>query len=305
MSDYTKQKFNTDKLLYAPFTSIRGNAYERTITEGLWNILSRARLIASKNKKTLIERGHQLKLNIDGKPKGSQPINFVIYHVPFDKNKSNSIKSFDVPTIDHSKINHLELVRWTIQAIKKTCPNAEIIVCTDEYFGHKIKDLDPTILIPEVERIRPMYYRARTYNSIIQNKWLSGTTVFLDSDAIVLKDPSKLPSQLNFKIGVTARYAPNLMPINEGVIITESQSQDCIDFFAHYMGTYQWIKDDIKIQKIAGNDLMRWRGGQLSLNAICNGSKMTDFRDSTAGIKILPCSKYNRAVRKPKQKSIT
>ena len=63
------------------------------------------------------------------------------------------------------------------------------------------------------------------------------------------------------------------------------------------MGTYQWAKDDIEIQKITGNDLMRWRGGQLSLNAICNGVKMSDFRDSTAGIKILSCDKYNRAVR--------
>ena len=88
------------------------------------------------------------------------------------------------------------------------------------------------------------------------------------------------------------------MPINEGVIITENHSQECIDFFAHYMGTYQWVKEDKKIQKITGNDLMRWRGGQLSLNAICHGSKMTDFRDSTTDIKVLPCCKYNQAVTK-------
>ena len=43
---------------------------------------------------------------------------------------------------------------------------------------------------------------------------------------------------------------------------------------------------------------MRWRGGQLSLNAICNGSKMADFRDSTEAIKILPCRKYNQPVLK-------
>ena len=101
-----------------------------------------------------------------------------------------------------------------------------MIVCTVEAFGSAIADLHPTILIPEVERNRPMYYRARTYNTIVQNQWLSGTTVFLDSDAIVLKDMKSLPQQLNFKVGVTARFAPNLMPINEGVIITESDSQE-------------------------------------------------------------------------------
>ena len=276
--------------------SISGNNYQRPITDGLWKILSRARLIARENKKQLIQNGYELKLNIQGKPRGTQPITFVIYHVPFDKDQNKSIGSFDVPTIDHSKIKHLELVRWTIRSIQKTCPDAEVVVCTDEAFGGAIADLNPTILIPEVEKIRPMYYRARTYNTIIQNRWINNTTVFLDSDAIVLKDMRHLPKQLNFKVGVTARYAPNLMPINEGVIIVESESKPCIDFFAHYIGTYQYIKDDKIIQQITGNDLMRWRGGQLSLNAICPSSKMVDFRDSNEHIKILPCSKYNYAV---------
>ena len=42
---------------------------------------------------------------------------------------------------------------------------------------------------------------------------------------------------------------------------------------------------------------MRWRGGQLSLNAISPGNKMVDFRDSTNDLKILPCDIYNYAVR--------
>jgi len=284
------------KSLYTPMLSIRGNTYSRSITDGLSFILARARLIARENKTKLTQTGKELKLNIKGKPLGTKPITFVIYHVPFDKDQNKSIGSFDVPQIDHSKIKHLELVRWTIQEIKRSCPEAEVVLCTDENFGNSIADLNPTILIPEVEKNRPMYYRARTYNTIIQNQWLKGTTVFLDSDAIVLKNLTQLPHQLNFKVGVTARYAPNLMPINEGVIITQSKSQECLDFFGHYMGTYEFIKDYKKIQKITGNDLMRWRGGQLSLNAICQGSKMADFRDSSASLKILPCSIYNYAV---------
>ena len=299
-----KHPINTSKFLYTPMLSIAGNTFQRPITDGLWKILSRARLVARENQQELIQQGYQLKLNIQGKPKGTQPINFVIYHVPFAQDKDKSIASFDVPTIDHTKIKHLEFVRWTIQAIQHTCPDAEIVICTDQTFGDELADLQPTILIPEVERNRPMYYRARTYNTIIQNKWLSGTTVFIDSDAIVLKDLRSLPTELNFKVGVTARYAPNLMPINEGVIITKSQSQQAIDFFAHYIGTYQFIKDDKDIQKITGNDLMRWRGGQLSLNAICHGIKMPDFRDSSGHAKILPCDKYNYAVRSKEEVAI-
>ena len=277
--------------------SIGGNnIYRRPITDGLWTILSRAREVAATNKEQLIKNGYKLTLPIKDTPIGESPITFVIYHVPFEASKDKSIGSFDVPTIDHSKIKHLELVRWTIKAIQENVPQAEIVVCTDEEFGAKLSDLKPTILVPEVERNRPMYYRARTYNTIIQNRWTNVVTIFLDSDAIVLKDPSQLPTQLNFKVGVTARFAPNLMPINEGVIITQSQSQECVDFFAHYMGTYEFIKNDSTIQTVTGNDLMRWRGGQLSLNAACGACKLIDFRDSTTNIKLLPCNKYNYAV---------
>ena len=37
---------STNKFLYTPMLSIAGNTYQRPITEGLWNILSRARLVA-------------------------------------------------------------------------------------------------------------------------------------------------------------------------------------------------------------------------------------------------------------------
>ena len=248
MNNINQHPINTNKFLYTPMLSIAGTTYQRTVTDGLLTILNRARIVAQKNKTRLIHEGSLLKLDIQGKPKGTKPINFVIYHVPFDQDADKSIGSFDVPKIDHTKIKHLELVRWTIKAIKAACPDAEIIICTDNSFANAISDLKTTILIPDVEKKRPMYYRARTYNTIIQNRWLEGCTVFLDSDAIVLKDLRNLPQLLNFKVGVTARFAPNLMPINEGVIITDSKTQECIDFFAHYMGTYQFIKDD-KISK--------------------------------------------------------
>ena len=209
MNKLNQHPVDTSKFLYTPMLSIDGYAYYRPVTDGLQAILSRARLVARENQQQLIQQGYQLILDIQGKPKGKQNLNFVIYHVPFEKNQDKSISSFDVPRIDHNKIEHLELVRWTIQAIKETCPDAEIIVCTDQNFGESIADLNPTILIPEVERNRPMYYRARTYNTIIQNKWLSGTTVFLDSDAIVLKDPRNLPKELNFKMSICSKFNAN------------------------------------------------------------------------------------------------
>lgn len=283
--------------LYTPMLGIWDDKFSRSVTDGLWTILQRAQMMATIDRERLVENGKKLTLPMKGTINPRKEVTFVIYHVPFDQNKDKRICSFDVPIIDHSKVNHLELLKWSVENIRQTCPEAEIIICTDEEFGERMKDLNISILRPRVDRNRPMYYRARTYNTIIQNRWLGGTVIFMDSDAIVLKNPGNLPKLLNFKVGLTARYSPNLMPINEGVIIVDSRSEQCIEFFAHYMGTYEEIKEDEIIKSIARNDLMRWRGGQLSLNAVCSGCKMIDFRDSTNDIKILPCSKFNRAVK--------
>ena len=132
---------------------------------------------------------------------------------------------------------------------------------------------------------------------MIQSNIVYGKTVFLDSDAIVLKDLNELFDRVRFDVAVTSRFAPNLMPINEGVIFCNANKERSKEFFAHYMGTYEKIKDDHVIKAITKNDLMRWRGGQLSLNAVCPGNKMVDFRDSTKELKILPCDIYNYAVR--------
>ena len=189
--------------LFTPMLSVGQKLkYQREITNGLHRILTRATMIAQENKEKLIQLGKKLTLEINGEPDGNHPISFVIYHVPFESSADKAIGSFDVPTIDHAKIKHLDLVRWTIQEIRNVVPEAEVIVCTDEVFAEQIKDLNPTILIPKVDKNRPMYYRAKTYNTIIQRKMIKGVTIFLDSDAIVLKNPISLPSKLDFKVAV-------------------------------------------------------------------------------------------------------
>ena len=108
------------QILDTPLLSIKGNnRYHRSITDGLLKILGRATLIAGINKQKLIQKGHKIKLPIEGKLRGDTGITFVIYHVPFTKSGDKSIGSFDVPKIDHSKIKHLEIVRWTIKSIQE------------------------------------------------------------------------------------------------------------------------------------------------------------------------------------------
>ena len=287
-------------MLYTPMLSLSGGlSYQRKITDGLWTILTRARQLAEEHKETLIQEGRVSTLPIHGRIRGDALITFVIYHVPFEAKADQAIGSFDVPVIDHSKINHTKLVRQTIKAILSTHPQAEVVLCTDEAFGAQMRDLGVTLLYPEVERHRPMYYRAKTYNTLVQTKAIQRTAIFLDSDAIVLRPMAHLPEALGFDVAVTQRFAPNLMPINEGVIIARANTNTCTEFFAHYMGTYDLIKNDAVVQRVCGNDLMRWRGGQLSLNAMLTGGKMkTSMSSQNLCIKILDCNRFNYSVSK-------
>ena len=85
-------------------------------------------------------------------------------------------------------------------------------------------------------------------------------------------------------------------------VINNSQSEDwhvrdeaygyLNDFFAHYIATYDYLKDDSVITSIYKTDLMRWRGGQLSLNAICPGIRNLSYLDSSDYITFLPSDKF-------------
>ena len=67
MRKFNQNQSDTNKFLYTPMLSIEGKTYQRSVTNGLWEILSRARLVAKENKKQLIQNGYQLNLNIQGK----------------------------------------------------------------------------------------------------------------------------------------------------------------------------------------------------------------------------------------------
>ena len=235
----------TQDFLQCPFLGLSGkNVYQRKITDGLWVVLTRARLIATHEKSQLENRGQSLKVELKALFKSREYsadcTTFVIYHVPFDKNKNVNIRSFDVPTIDHSRIDHTKLVSESIRRIHNVYKNARVILCTSPEFGLKLKDSGAEIIIPKVDKERPMYYRALTYNTLIQEDILSEKTVFIDSDALILRPLDEVFEFLNFDIAVTARFAPNLMPINEGVIMARGISTGAKRFFAHYMG-YKFI----------------------------------------------------------------
>ncbi|MDB4682085.1 hypothetical protein OAE68_00220 [Synechococcus sp. AH-551-A10] len=281
----------------------KGVVYDKRVTKRLYHAIMEAKLIARYQKDELIYNGKSATLDIDGKINaGVNSGHYVIYHIPFKKDDDNDIKSFDIPTINTDHFDYQVIVNSCIDSIRQVSPNAQIILCTTDAFAEKIRDKSINIIKPRVDSEHPMYYRAKTYNTIIQSKKIKGNIFFLDSDAFLLKDINELPEKLKFKIGLTARYSPNLMPINEGVIMARADDECTRDFFAHYMGVYEEIIKNKRILEIMDNiDLRRWRGGQLSLNAVCQGGSLVDWRDSTKNVKILNCDYYNRKIKNVKE----
>ncbi len=265
--------------------------YDKMASEALWTALHTSSLIAEEYKYQLITKGKLLTTNLGGRPKGDSRITYVVYHVPIPKD-SKVIESVDIGKKDISLADYSYILRNLILSILKISNHAEIILLTNEEFSSNFTDLPITVLNPEVDSRKPMYYRALCYNSLIQNGFLKGTVVFLDSDCVVLKDISTVIEHLNINIGVTYRYSPGYMPICEGLIIVNVEDERSRDFFAHYMGTYDFIKDNREIKSIYHSDLMCWRGGQLSLNAICPGIRNLTFMDSTDSLTLLPSDTF-------------
>ncbi len=264
--------------------------------EGVWKGLYRATNLARVNKSELITSGKSLCTNLNGQVDISKELTFVIYHVPINESESE-LKALDVPRIDFKNINHSKLLRHTINSILHNNSNCQIILLTSLRFAEHFSDLPVSILAPNVDNTKPMYCRALCYNSLIQNYNLKGTIVFIDSDCLILKNFHGVAQKMNFCVGLTYRFSPALMPINEGVIIVNGNDSRCRDFFAHYMGTYQMLKDDRILSNIFRVDLQKWRGGQLSINAISPGVRHVNFLDSNDYIRLLPAEDYNHTAK--------
>ena len=95
------------------------------------------------------------------------------------------------------------------------------------------------------------------------------TAVFLDSDASFITVRTSIGSSIkDMDLAVTYRGG-GLMPINEGVFFANSKDIEAAVhfFFNHYLCHLRRLLSDPVVEKIYG-DVRRWRGGQLSLNAI-------------------------------------
>ena len=209
-----------------------------------------------------------------------------------------AVKYRDV-AIDHSKFDYDRIVRHCIAAALAAQPGARFILATDSQFLSDIEHPSLTIVRLPLDQANPMYERVIAMCAFVRSRQFNAPTAFLDSDAF-LNAPIANLFQGHFDIGATYRPDPGLMPINEGVIFANSRNKDLVRaFFAGYLGTYDRLCGNAAVTGYYGN-IKRWRGGQLSLNALTCPQGVPSALDSAkafgARIRYYPCSTFNFSI---------
>jgi hypothetical protein len=143
----------------------------------------------------------------------------------------------------------------------------------------------------------PMYERVAAMLRYVEEDFTE-PTVFLDSDAFLNADIGHIFDS-DWDIGVTYRHNME-MCLNEGVIFANNKRPDAVRaFFRAYLAKYDELcRDEAVLARYSGN-IKRWRGGQLSLNAIAcqHGLPSALDRREVAGavVAYFPCFKWNFA----------
>lgn len=209
-----------------------------------------------------------------------------------------AVKYRDV-SIDHSKFDYERIVRQCIAAALATQTGSHFVLATDAQFLADLAHPALTIVRLPLDAASPMYERVIAMCAFVRSRQFRAPTAFLDSDAF-LNAPVASLFQGHFDIGATYRSDPGLMPINEGVIFANSRNKDLVrGFFAGYLGTYDRLCGNAAVSGYYGN-IKRWRGGQLSLNALTCPPGVPSELDSAkafgARIRYFPCSTFNFSI---------
>lgn len=193
------------------------------------------------------------------------PVNLFVFHAEVPA--AASAVSYRDVKIDHGKFDYNRIVEHCIKAGLTAQPGARVILVTDDQFGrHFVHPGLVTIRLP-LDTASPMYQRVIAMYAYVRSALFAAPTAFLDGDAF-LNDRVDRVFKAPFDVAVTYRHQAGLMPINEGVLFANPANKTEVgNFFRTYLGTYDRLRQHPVIQDYYG-DIKRWRGGQLSLNAL-------------------------------------
>jgi hypothetical protein len=225
-------------------------------------------------------------------------LNIFVFHVDVPSSH-RTIEYVDVKH-DHWQFDYKALTAHFVWAALAFHKNVRIYYVTHEAANVPFQHPNLTIVRLPTDNTAPMYERVRAMAGYVHSDAFAADTVFLDSDAYPNRALNGVFKR-DFDIGVTYRTTPGYMPVNEGVIFcARRRLADVRRFFTAYLSTYEVLKTDAMVREYYGN-IERWRGGQLSLNAVslpADLSRAEGHELAGTRIALLPCNKYNYWVTK-------
>ena len=223
-------------------------------------------------------------------------LNVFLFHQSVSR-FAGSINTVDIKGLDHARFDYEELIRRNIATALWSNPGSRIILVTDEGFLRQGIDSDRVSIVRfTLKDGEPMFERVVSMLSYVESAAFAAPTIFLDSDAFLIRNCAGLFVN-KFDVGVTYRDISGQMPINEGVILVNDRDPPRVrQFFRSYLATYLTLERHPTVIQTYGN-VRRWRGGQLSINAVCGGLQRyaSSIVTSSCGAQVayLPCSRFN------------
>lgn len=217
-----------------------------------------------------------------------------VFHV--DMGSAGKLSYRDV-TMDVGRFDYVAILETFKACVLRWHPKAVIFLVTTP--GSPLATLqDDHLRVIELElpTDQPMYQRVTSMCAYVHSAAFVKDTLFLDSDAFL---NCRFTDYLDadYDVAVTVRRDPGLMPVNEGVIVARSERSAAVrGFFDRYLATYEMLLSDERIAGYYG-DIRKWRGGQLSLNAVTRVAhpyaEQRRIRVGEALLQCLPCDPFN------------
>jgi O-methyltransferase len=217
-----------------------------------------------------------------------------VFHV--DMGAAGKLSYRDV-TMDVGQFDYIAILETFKACVFRWHPQAAVFLVTSTGSPlARLGDERTRVIELDLPSDQPMYQRVASMCAYAHSQAFTKDTLFLDSDAFL---NARFTEYLDadYDIAVTVRNDAGLMPVNEGVIVARAERRSAATaFFDRYLATYENLLTDARIEDYYG-DIRKWRGGQLSLNAVTRAAyPYSGQRRISIGqtrLQCLPCDPFN------------
>lgn len=271
----------------------------KAFTDLMGHVRARASFAPCESAETIIRQYASI-FDAAADVKSPTQLNVFVFHVDVPASH-RSIEYVDVKH-DHWEFDYKALAAHFVWATLSFHDTVRIYYVTNESTVVPFEHPNMTVVRLPVDSRAPMYERVRAMAGYVHSRAFSAHTAFLDTDAYPNRALNGVFKR-EFDVGVTYRTTPGYMPINEGVIFAARRRSTAAvqKFFTAYLSTYEALRIDPVVLDYYNGNIERWRGGQLSLNAVGLPPHLSaggDFDRDGVRVRLLPCNRFNYWVTK-------